>query len=142
MKCKLLHLTLALGLIAIAVLGCTANRVALTDTDLLTLENQSASKVYIAWSDACKQDEGFVITGVLRRRDHVGLPIKAHVDITISSADGQVIDQARSSDIYISKKTTGKFSPFKRFSVHFPDLPPSGASAVLTAHTGTDDNNI
>ncbi len=142
MKCKLLHLTLALGLVALAVLGCTANRVALTDTGLLTLENKSASKVYIAWSDAYKQDEGFVITGVLRRRDRVGPPIKVHVDITILSPAGKVINEARSSDIYVSKRTTGRSSPFKRFTVHFPNLPPPGASAVLTAHSGTHDKSI
>ncbi len=145
MKNATLTLTLAISLAALAAAaaGCATNRTALSGAGgLLTIENQSASKVYIAWSDAYKQDEGFVITGVLRRRDHVGLAIKAHVDIEILSPAGQVIHAARSADIYVSKQRTGKFTPFKRFTVYFPNLPPAGASAVVTAHTGNHKESI
>ena len=144
MKKTTLILTLAISLAALvaAVGGCATNRVALTDTGGLTLENKSESKVYVAWSDAYKENEGFVITGVLRRRDHVGPAIKAHVDIEIFSPAGQVIDVARSADIYVPKQTTGKFTAFKRFTVYFPNLPSTGASAVVTAHTSNHKPSI
>ena len=63
--------------------GCATNRVDLVDNGVLTLEKQATGKVYIAWSDTYEDGDGFVVTGVLRRRDTVGLPVKAHVDVTI-----------------------------------------------------------
>ena len=55
--------------------GCATDRVDLVDSGVLTLEKQATRKVYIAWSDAYEDGDGFVVTGVLRRRDTVGLPI-------------------------------------------------------------------
>ncbi|MCK4294855.1 MAG: hypothetical protein KAY65_16775 [Planctomycetes bacterium] len=143
MKKQHLTLTAALGLVvlAAAIPGCTANRVDLLDSGLLTLQKQATGKVYIAWSDAYKRDDGFLITGVLRRRDHVGQPIKAHVDVTILSPAGQVVNVARSSDIYVPRRVVGKYHPLKRFTVHFPSLPPAGSMAVVVAHTGSHDQS-
>ena len=138
-KRRLLILTAALGLAVLAacIPGCTADRVDLVDTGLLALEKQAIGKVYIAWSNAYKRDDGFMETGVLRGREHLGLPIKAHVDVTVLSTASQAINTARSSDIYVPRKVTGKHSPFKRFTVYFPTLPPQGTRVVVEAHTGS-----
>lgn len=32
-------------------------------------------------------------------------------------------------------KRTGRFTPFKRFEVSFPSMPPQGASALIKPHT-------
>ncbi len=67
--------------------GCATSRVDLVKSSVLTLEKQAAGKVYIAWSDAYEQAGELLISGVLMRHDHVGTPIKAHVDATIVSPD-------------------------------------------------------
>ena len=87
MEKKVLKLVavMVLGLLTVVISGCATDRVDLVDAGVLNLEQHTTGKVYIAWSDAYEDGDGFVVTGVLRRRDTVGLPIKSHVDITIQS---------------------------------------------------------
>lgn len=131
---------LSFGLLVSIISGCAANRVDLVDSGLLTLEKRAIGKVYIAWSDAYEHEDGFVITGVLGRRDHVGSPIKAHVDVTVLSPDGRVVDTARSGDVYVPLRITGKGQSLKRFSVHFPSVPPRGSTVQVVSHTGPHDD--
>ncbi len=129
------------GILTTVISGCAANRVDLVDSGVLSLTQQSTGKVYIAWSGAYEQDDGFVITGVLRRRDHVGLPIKTHVDVTILSADGTILDEARSSDVCVSRRITGRsYLSFERFKVRFPNVPAKGSSVRLVSHSGQHDD--
>jgi hypothetical protein len=127
-----------LGILAVVISGCTgAYRTDLVESGVFNIEQQRTGKVYIAWSDAYKENGGFVITGVLRRRDHVGGPIKAHVDITVLSSDGTILNEARSSDVYVSRRITGRsYLSFERFKVRFPNIPPKGSSIRLVSHSG------
>ena len=120
--------------------GCSTNRVDLVDSGVLTLEKQATGKVYIAWSDAYEDGDGFVVTGVLRRRDTVGLPIKAHVDITIQSPDGTIIDESRSSYVHVPRHITSRGQSFRRFKVRFPRIPDKGSKVSAVAHVGHHDD--
>ncbi len=80
------------------------------------------SKAYIAWSSAFEKDDGLVITGVLRRRDHVGIPIRTHVDVSVLSPEGIILNEVRSSDVYVSRRVTGRSCMgSERFEVHLPN---------------------
>ncbi len=104
---------------------------------MISLEQCNTGKVYIAWSGAYEQEDGFVITGVLRRRDHVGMPIRTHVDVTVLSPDGTILDEARSSDVYVARRITGRsYLSFERFKVHFPNIPATGSSVRVVSHSG------
>ena len=116
--------------------GCATDRVDLVDSGVLTLEKQAAEKVYIAWSDAYEDGDGFVVTGVLRRRDTVGLPIKAHVDITIQSPDGTIIDESRSSDVHVPRRIIGRGQSLQRFRVRFPSIPAEGSKVSIVTRSG------
>ncbi len=127
---------LGLSMLAAVISGCAADRIDLVNTGMLTLEKQATGKVYFAWCGAYEQADGFVITGVLRRCDYVGHPIKAHVDVKILSPDGRIIDTARSNYIYVPRRITGKGQSLKRFRVHFPNVPPQGSSIQVVSHSG------
>lgn len=116
--------------------GCADNRINLVDDGVLTLEKQASGKVYIAWCDAYKNEDGITIAGVLRRRDHIGVPIKKHVDVTILSPEGTVLNEARSLDYYIPRDITGRFESFQRFRVNFPNVPPQGSVVRVIARSG------
>jgi len=129
-------------LLVVISLSCTAaNRTDLVKSGVLTIEQKRTGKAYIAWSSAYKEKDGLVITGVLRRRDHVGLPIKTHVDVTIVSPDGTVLDEARSSGIYVSRRITGRgYLSFKRFKIRIPSVPVQGSLVRLVSHSGKHDD--
>ena len=138
MKKKLLSLVIAtvFSSLAIIISGCATDRVDLVDTGVLSLEQHTTGKVYIAWSDAYEDGDGFVVSGVVRRRDTVGLPIKVHVDVTILSPDGKVLDEGRSSDIYVPRRIVGRGQSLKRFSVRFGSIPAEGSKVSIVTCSG------
>lgn len=131
---------IVLGLLTVVISGCATDRVDLVDAGVLSLEQHTTGKVYIAWSDAYEDGDGFVVTGVLRRRDTVGLPIKTHVDITIESPDGTIIDESRSSDVHVPRRIMGRGQSFKRFKVWFPNIPDKGSKVSIVTHSGSRNN--
>ena len=137
-KKKLLSLVIAtvFSLLAIVISGCATDRVDLVDTGVLSLEQHTTGKVYIAWSDAYEDGDGFVVSGVVRRRDTAGQPIKVHVDITIPSPDEKVLDEGRSSDIYVPRRIVGRGQSLKRFRVRFPSIPAEGSKVSIVTCSG------
>jgi len=138
MKKKLLSLviTTIFSSLTIVISGCATDRVDLVDAGVLSLEQHTTGKVYIAWSDAYEDGDGFVVTGVVRRRDTIGRPIKVHVDVTILSPDGKVLDEGRSSDIYIPRRIVGRSQSLKRFRVRFPSIPAKGSKVSIVTRSG------
>ena len=142
MEKKVLKLVavMVLGMLTVVISGCATDRVNLVDAGVLNLEQHTTGKVYIAWSDAYEDGDGFVVTGVLRRRDTVGLPIKAHVDITIQSPDGTIIDESRSSDVHVPRRIIGRGQSLKRFRVRFPSILAEGSKVSIVTHSGSHNN--
>jgi hypothetical protein len=138
MKKRALNLVIAMvfGILTIVISGCATNRVDLVDNGVLTLEQKTTGKVYIAWSDAYQNGDGFVVTGVLKRRGTIGMPIKAHVDVTILSPDGTIIEESHSSDVYVPRRIIGRGQSLKRFKVRFLTLPPRGSEVRMVCHSG------
>lgn len=125
------------SLLTFLIPGCAMNRVDLVDAGMLSLEQHNTGKVYIAWSGAYEQDDGFVITGVLRRRDRVGMAIRTHVDVTVLSQEGTILDEARSLDVYVARRITGRsYLSFERFKVRFPNIPAKNSLVRLVSYSG------
>ncbi len=122
--------------------GCmVADRTDIVKSGIVTIEHQRTGKAYIAWSSAYEEKGGLVITGVLRRHDHVGKPIKTHVDVTIVSADGTVLKKIRSSGVKVSKRIAGRgYQSFERFKIRIPSVPAKGSLIRLVSHSGKHDD--
>ena len=138
-KRSAVRIVILLVVTAAIVSGCAANRVDLVRAGVLTLEPHAEGKVTIAWSSAYKDNGSLVIAGVLTRHDHVGLPIRTHVDITVLAPDGRTLDESRTPDIYVPAHVTGRGQSLKRFEVRFPHLPPQGSSVRLVCHSDPHD---
>jgi len=124
---------LGLSILATGCLGCGMSRVSLVDTGALRLESSVQGKVDVAWSDAYKQADGFVVTGVVRRNDTVGLPIEATVAVEIVSLAGVVLDKAESNILCIPRRRVNRVQGFQRFAIRFPQVPPEGSSVRILA---------
>ena len=122
------------------VSGCAGNRVDLVGRNVLTIEKHSSGKVYIPWCDAYKDNDGFIVHGVLRRSDSVGVAVKTHVHVTVLSPEGTVLDEAESSDIYVPRRAIGKYKSLNRFKIHFDEIPPQGSLVRVTARSNLHDN--
>jgi hypothetical protein len=117
----------ACGTVLSSVSGCMAKSRSLVDAGVLKLEKQNTGKVYIVWSDAYEHKTGFVVSGVLKRHDRVGLPIRTRVNVSILAPNGAIIAERHSADIYVPRRRTGKGQSPKRFAVHFSQTPPRGS---------------
>jgi len=133
---------LSLVLLAVFASSCiAANHINLLKNGTVTIETQRTGKAYIASSSAYQENGDLVITGVLRRRDHVGGPIKTHVDVAIASAAGNVTRQASSSDVKVSRRIVGRgYQSYKRFTVRISDVPAKGSVIRLVSHSGSHVN--
>ena len=140
MKSKVQRIGMVFAILTIAISGCAANRLDLADSGVLSLEQHAKGKVYIAWSNAYEDGDGFVVTGVLRRHDIVGSSIKSHVDITIQSPDGTIIDKSRSSDVCVPRHIIGRSQSLQRFRVRFRNLPDEGSKVSIVTHSGSHSN--
>lgn len=107
--------------------GCTTTGPSLVDAGMFRLEKQSSGKIYIAWSDAYEHEKGLVVSGVLMRRDRVGLPIRTRVNVSILALNGTLITEGQSPDMHVPRRITGKGQSPQRFSVHFAQTPPPGS---------------
>ena len=141
---KQIAINITVVALILLVAGCTeANRTDIVKSGIVTIEQQRTGKAYIAWSSAYEEKGDLVITGVLRRRDHVGRPIKTHVDVTIVSPDGTVLDEGRSSGIYVPRRITGRgYQSFERFKIRIPNVPAKGSLVRLVSHSGRHDDEI
>ena len=129
--------TLLLLIVASSSSCIATNRTDLVKSGVVTIEQQRTSKAYIAWSSAYKEKGDLVITGVLRRKDRVGVPIKTHVDVIVMSADGTVMDKVSSSDAYVSRRMARSgYKSFERFEVRMANVPAKGSMIRLVSHSG------
>lgn len=104
--------------------GCAAE-----PAGALRLENVAAGRVYVAWSEVREGEGGFLVTGVLRRRDTVGPAIKATVDVEVISPSGDVVDRAQSDNLYVPHRRVNQIQGFERFRVQLSRQPPEGSVA-------------
>jgi hypothetical protein len=138
MRTKVLSSALCALLVASAILmsGCGERGVACIGGRTLNLQKDADGRVRVAWINARESDGGFVVSGVLRRMDQLGAPIKAHVNVVVVSPEGEVLDKARSSDIYVPRRIASKVQSFERFEVRFADVPPDGSFVRVVAECG------
>ncbi len=130
---------LALVLLVVFSSSCiAANRTDLVKNGTVTIAQQRTGKAYIASSSAYEENGELVITGVLRRRDRVGGPIKTHVDVEIVSAGGAVTGKVRSSDVKVSRRIMGRgYKSFERFTIRIANVPAKGSVIRLVSHSGS-----
>jgi len=116
--------------------GCAGEQARGPNAAAVRLESQATGKVYVAWSEARQDDGGLVVTGVLQRKDRVGPPIKATVEVAIVSSQGSILNQAQSDCLYVPPRRVNKVQGFERFTVRLPTVPPEGSRVRVVARAG------
>jgi hypothetical protein len=102
----------------------------------MSVETRATGPAYVAWSDARPDKDGLVVSGVVRRSDLVGSPIKVTVSVEVVSASGAILDRAQADTVSVPHRRTDRVQGFERFSVRLPHLPPEGSSLRIVALNG------
>jgi hypothetical protein len=129
------RLSAVIGWVCVPVLaawcsGCAAN------AGKITLETRTSGPAYVAWSDARPDEDGFLVTGVVRRSDLGGSPVKVTVAVEVVSSSGVILDRAQADAVYVPRRNVTHVQGFERFSVRFPHAPPEGSSLRIVADNG------
>lgn len=124
---------LCLPLFLLSFSGCAGQQAGLADAAAIHLENHATGQVHVAWSDAHEVDGGLLVTGVVRRQDIVGPPIRTTVDVEIVSPSGDILDRAQSDSLCVPHRRTSRMQGFERFRVRLSRMPPEGSSLRITA---------
>lgn len=120
------------GLLAVTVSGCASSQMRLADQGIASVEILPSDKAQIVWVDAYRDGEVSVVYGAISRH-RLKRQIKVHVDITLLSPDGTILEKARTADISVPRRSTVKGSSLKRFAYRFTNIP-AGSSLVLAVH--------
>jgi hypothetical protein len=124
----------ALSILAIVISGCSS-RNSLVEQGIASVETKPSKKVEILWTDVYKDGEEIIVYGVVRRCSHTSYPLRTHVVATILTPDGKNLREGRSPDIYVPRFLPGKGINFKRFEIHFKDVP-GNFSVQAVVHSG------
>jgi hypothetical protein len=136
-KSKLLFTAFAVTLSAVSVMsGCSGSQISLVDQGIVSVEAKPSKNVGILWTDVYQDGEDIVVYGVVRRRSHTSYPLKTHVDVTILSPDGEVLQEVRTPDIYVARRIPGKGINWNRLEVRLPDIP-HNSRVQAVAHSGS-----
>ena len=138
MQKKILSLVIAMviGILTLVISGCAANRADLVDKGIVSVETSPSKKVKILWTRVYQDGEDFVVYAVVQRRNHTSYPIRTHVDVTILAPDGKILQEARTPDIYVSRRRPGKGINWTRFRVPLSGQPVEGSKANIVVHSG------
>ncbi|MHC4645871.1 MAG: hypothetical protein ACYTBJ_10225 [Planctomycetota bacterium] len=128
--------TIGFGVLSAIISGCATNRTDLVDEGIVSVETVPSERVKVLWTDVYQDGQDWVVYGVLHRRSQTSCPIRAHVDISILSADGTILEEARTEEIHVAGHVPGKGINWTPFQVRFPGSPPKNSNVRLVVHDG------
>jgi hypothetical protein len=132
-----IRLSAVIGWLCIPLLAACGSGCAGTENAAkISVDKHATGPAYVAWSDARPEEDGFLVTGVVRRSDLVGPPVGVTVSVEVVSASGVILDRAQAHTVSVPRRRTDRVQGFERFSVRFPQVPPEGSSLRIVALNG------
>jgi hypothetical protein len=132
-----IRLSAAIGWLCVTALAAWCSGCAGTgNATKIASETRASGPVYIAWSDARPDKDGLLVSGVVRRSDLVGPPVKVTVAVEVVSASGVILDRAQADAVSVPHRKVNHVQGFERFSVRLPHVPPEGSSLRIVALNG------
>ena len=133
-----------LGLTALIVVfgtlsGCSCPQYADSQRTANMIKTVSSENVEILWADGHQLDGKMIIHGTLRRKTRNSVPMRAHVDVQVLSADGDVMQEVHSPDVSIPKNLPGKGVKFERFEIEMDGVVSEHSTIIISAHQGGHD---
>jgi hypothetical protein len=126
------------ALMVLFVAGCATHRTALPEKEAVSLEYapkysvvlSPGTSVTIFRAEAYQKEQGFVVSGKVRRPHEIKLP--GHVDLSVCSPDGTTLAQETTRVPGLNSNRSGVMELPFRFRLDF--VPPEGAKVRLNYH--------
>jgi hypothetical protein len=132
-----IRLSAVIGWLCVSVLAAWCSGCAGTgNATKISMETRASGPAYVAWSDARPDKDGFLVSGVVRRSDLAGPPVKVTVAVEVVSASGVILDRAQADAVSVPHRMVNHVQGFERFSVRLPHVPPEGSSLRIVALNG------
>ena len=98
------------------------------DVDVKTVPSK---KIKILWYEVYKQDDAFIVSGVLQQFGIANYGTKASIEVTVRSSQGSILHHKRLSDINIPRNVPGSGIKWRKFKARFPGEPEQGAKITI-----------
>jgi hypothetical protein len=112
-----------LGLLSMALGGCTTDRICLNKTDNISIEIIPNKKVEFLWIDVYEENGEAYIYGAVQRLEHSTAPIKIRIDIKGMSPEGATLFKTHSPDIWVPLRSISRRIDHATFHVSLPQIP-------------------
>ncbi len=114
----------------LVVTGCATNK-SISNVNDFTINENSTNEFKITATETYADDGAFIVSGKIKRKN-VQRSYPGHVDVTVRSADGDVIDHVGTKlDLPFLGRSNRKNSSF---SAQFSEVPPKGSNVSVNFH--------
>ncbi len=127
------------AVVVVVVSGCSCPQYAGSEKTVSSLETASSKNVEILWADSHQLEDKTVIHGTLKRKTRGSAAMKAHVDVQVLTAEGEVVQEIHSPNISIPRNLPGKGIKFERFEIELDDAAVENSTILVSAHQGNHD---
>jgi len=94
-------------------------------------------RVRILWVNAHEEADRVRIQGAVQRQSHTSYPIRTHVDVVVTGADGRPLQRVWTREISVSRRVPGKGPDWTAFEVTLAGKLPAGSTIQVASHNGT-----
>ena len=136
--CFMSYLIVAVTIIS----GCATQGTNISKNGKVTIDRTASEKVFIPWADAYQDGNDLLLTGVVKRKSFSAGPLKSHVDVTIFSAEGAILQEGYTKAIYVPGHRVGKGISWERFRIRLPAVLPQGAKIKMVVGQGEHAENL
>jgi hypothetical protein len=102
--------------------------------DILDIEVKTvpSKKIKILWYEVYKQDNAFVVSGVLQQYGIANYGTKTSLNITVYSPAGKVLHEKDITGIHVPRRVVGDGIKWRKFKAHFPGEPSDDSKITIT----------
>ena len=101
--------------------GCSGTPI-IKSEDILDVEVETipSRKIKILWHEVYKQNDTFIVSGVLQQFGTGNYGIKADINITVYSPDGKILHEKDIAGIYVPRRNIGDGVKWRKVKARFP----------------------
>ncbi len=113
--------------------GCSeTSRIDRDDILDVKVKTVPSKKIKILWCEVYRQNNAFIVSGVLQQFGIANYGTKASLNITVHSPTGKVLHEKDIIGIGVPRRVVGDGIKWRKFKARFPGEPEQGSTVTIT----------